>query len=393
MPAVAVQSKPQTQSSGGAAAAATDPLVDPLVQQKGGEERGKGGTEAGAMAWSSAMGEFIGGKLYGAIAGQVSEAKLEGMAVSVVESGVGSFEKWLKEQTTTPEAADATKKLAAELKKAVGPKAKELMDSDGGGWAAKIGEFTDNNPWIIATAALAAAVTYVVTNQKIPALKAPIKLGSAGKLTVGTTLGGGMMDLFKGDVFIKDMSASYASKGGAVKADIKHKTDGDGTVEQSAGLTLTDEDKYAKLYGDRKMVDGDLKSGTLGAQIGHKNDKSSSYLKAEHLLADGVTTVGAGGSLMDKKKGLTMSGDVMAGTDGRYSASGKIKKQLTPNLSLSALGSASRMPGTNGMDTKYGGQVGMDYKKGNFSAGAFVGQDVINGKRDTKAGVGVKWSF
>ncbi|MFT6162427.1 MAG: hypothetical protein ACJAZO_005249 [Myxococcota bacterium] len=410
MPIVDVRQKQEQEVAAPATSAASDYLQDPLsdellatgsaetvskASKKKTAERGKGGTEAGAQAWSGAMGEFIGGKLYEAIAGQVSEAKLEGIAVSIVESGVGAFQKWLREQTTTPDAAAATAMLAAELKKLLGPKAKELMDSEGGGWAAKVGTFTDDNPWIIASAALAAAVTYVVTNQKIPSLKAPISLGGAGKVTVGTTLGGGIMDLFKGDVFLKEMTGSYASKGGAVKLDVKHKSDGDGAVNQSATLALTDEEKYAKLYGERKMADGDMTSGKVGMEVGKKNDTASSYLRAEHLMGNGddVTTFGAGGSLTHKKSGIAMSGDVMAGTDGRYNASGKFSKKLNPNLSMSALGSASRMPGSNGMDTKYGGQVGLDYKKNNFSVGGFVGQDVINGKRDTKAGIGLKWSF
>ncbi len=410
MPAVDVRQKQEQQGSAAAKSSADDylqdPLSDGLLATGGGHtasdgasmktaERGKGGTEAGAQAWSGAMGEFIGGKLYSAIAGQVSEAKLEGIAVKVVESGVGAFQKWLQEQTTAPEAHAATAKLAAELKKLLGPKARELMDSDGGAWAAKIGKFTDDNPWIIASAALAAAVTYVVTNQKIPSLNVPIKLGGAGKITVGSTLGGGIMDLFKGDVFLKEMTGSYASKGGAVKLDVKHKSDGAGAVDQAATFSLTDEEKYAKLFGERKMLDGDMTSGKFGMEVGHKNATSSSYLRAQHLMGDGdgLTTFGAGGSLMNKERGLAMSGDVMAGTDGRYSAQGKFSKKFNDNLSMSALGSASRMPGANGMDTKYGGQVGLDYKKDNFSVGGFVGQDVINGKRDTKAGIGLKWSF
>ena len=410
MPAVDVRQKQDQQVASAAPAAASDNLQDSLTDDlfaadgaetasKGADKkaagRGKEGTDAGAKAWSGAMGDFIGGKLYSAIAGQVSEAKLEGIAVKVVESGVGAFEKWLKEQTTAPDAQAATAKLAAELKKHLGPMAKELMDSDGGGWAAKIGEFTDDNPWIIASAALAAAVTYVVTNQKIPALKVPIKLGGAGKITVGTTLGGGIMDLFKGDVFLKEMTGAYASKGGAIKADVKHKSDGAGAVDQAASFSLTDEDKYAKLYGERKMADGDMTSGKYGMEIGQKNDKASSYLRAEHLMGtgDGVTTFGAGGSLTNKETGFGMSGDIMGGTDGRYSASGKFSKKFNDNLSMSAMGSASRMPGAAGMDTKYGGQVGLDYKKDNFSVGGFVGQDVINGKRDTKAGIGLKWTF
>jgi hypothetical protein len=80
----------------------------------------------------------------------------------------------------------------------------------------------------------------------------------------------------------------------------------------------------------------------------------------------------------------------MGGTDGRYSAPGKFSEKFNDNLSMSAPGSASRMPGSGGMGTKYGGQVGLDYKKDNFSVGGFVGQDVINGKRDTKAGIGPK---
>jgi hypothetical protein len=395
----------QEQVSAGAPSSTGDTLQDPLVDgllatgdgkaaaKKKDNGRGKEGTDAGALAWSGAMGEFIGGKLYKAIAGQVSEAKLEGIAVKVVESSVGAFEKWLKEQTTAPEAHAATAKLAAELKKHLGPMAKELMDSEGGGWAGKIGTFTDENPWVIASAALAAAVTYVVTNQKIPSLKAPIKLGGAGKLTIGTTLGGGIMDLFKGDVFLKEMSASYASKGGGVKLDVEHKSDGAGAADQAASLTLTDKEKYAKLYGERKMLDGDMTSGKYGMEIGQKNDKASSYLRAEHLMGEGVSTFGAGGSLTDKDNGLSMSGDFMGGTDGRYNASGKLSKKFNDHLSMSALGSASRMPGASGMDTKYGGQVGLDYKKDNFSVGGFVGQDVINGKRDTKAGIGLKWTF
>ena len=197
MPTVAVRPKSDAQpASTSGADPLNDALGDPLVTGKGDSkaaERGKGGTEAGAMAWSAAMGDFIGGKLYGAIAGQVSEAKLEGLAVSVVESGVGSFQKWLAEQATTPDAAQATEKLAAELKKHLGPKAKELMDSDGGGWAAKIGEFTDNNPWLIASAALAAAVATasgtVICTPPLTASSAASALCAARAATTAAVLG------------------------------------------------------------------------------------------------------------------------------------------------------------------------------------------------------------
>lgn len=382
-----------------------DPLGDPLTVQMDGEddgvkERTGKGTDSGAMSWSSAMGEFIGGGLYKLVAGEVSEAKLAGHATGAVNSAVGEFEKWLKTQTSTPDEAAATKQLAGEIKKHLGAKAKALMDEDGGDWANKIGEFTDKNPWIIASAAMAAAATYVLTNQKIPAMKVPISLGDAGKLAVGATLDGGMMDLFKGDVFLSEMTASYASKDGALKVSAKHKStedDSGGTLtEQEMALKLVEDDTYAELYGSRKLDDGDMTSGKLGMKVGQDTDKLDLYGQMEHLFDDDgyeASTLGGGFSLDDKGAGLGMSGSAMGGTDGRYALDLKLKKMLTPELALSASGHKSMLPGVSGMEDKYGMRGGLDYKKGDFSAGGFVGHESLNGVGNTTAGFSLKMDF
>ena len=125
----------KSESSSGSGSSLEDPLLDPLTTSS---KRSEKGTRAGAMSWEAAMG-VLGRRLYSALAGHLTEAKLVGYANSGVAKATSMLKAWMKDQINPSDAEIADKfhkALTATLEQLV----KEAMSADGGGMAEAIAQ-------------------------------------------------------------------------------------------------------------------------------------------------------------------------------------------------------------------------------------------------------------
>lgn len=369
-----------------------DPLVDPL-----GDARTAAGTVLGKRTWDDALGSFIGGGLYGALAPHLTEAKLTGYAQQAVNAAVGQLASFLKGQVDPDDAAVA-KKFTDLLETELGKQAKALMASDGGGFAEVIGGAVDKNPWLVVLAALAGAATFVLTNQPIPEIPLSGEVGGL-KGSVKAKLKGGTLDLLKTfDVALQSLEATLAWKDD-LKASYSYdasQKDGKTTELHKGSLDYKNGGLTTSLYGEHKLLDGVGGGTKLGLRGAYEDGPLALSGGVEHttgmLGVDPMTALSLGGRY--KTDDLSLGGSAMFGSDGRYKLSGDYSQKFTDHLSGNASLSHQRMPGASGaMESSTAAKLGLDYKNGNFKAGGFLGVDHTGGKTSGSAGLSLGYSF
>jgi hypothetical protein len=440
-----------------------DPLADPLAAApadgaqaplaaaaKTGKEtkegdpndggRGPKGTEIGKKSWEGALGDFLGGKLYSAIAPHLTASKLSDYASQGWGAAIAGLADYVK-TNANPTDADIAKKVAEVMKKELPDKAKALMKENGGALAQAIGGFVDENPYLVVLAALAGAVAYVATNQPLPALKQQIGLG-AGKLGVNLTVKTGVLDLAKSiESAVGELKTTYAWSGAVVSASASQ--DKDGNRNLTAGVEYGEQVKYKDDEGkdqkfDRYKIGADGaaqldKEGNLagwsagfGAKYAAgsrgqerysltgrftdptKPDEASKFtlganydqdqgmfggVQAAQTLGPGAkTTLGA--TLGYKQKNFELSGFGEGSSDGSVKAGVKGSGKIQDKLKWTGEAGAQGTVGGGGLDVtgaKFG--AGIEYGDGplKFKAGAST---TIGGpKPESSANLGFSLSF
>jgi len=139
------------------------------------------GFKAGEERYKETVGDTIGGGLHKAGAGQVSEEKLIAHADKAVEGGLKALAGEMKALggNVTDDDCD---KLAEALVAQFGGAGGDFLKADGKGLVDNVQNTINENPELVATAAVLGGIAAVVANMEIPELAA--KLGLAEGLDV-----------------------------------------------------------------------------------------------------------------------------------------------------------------------------------------------------------------
>lgn len=146
------------------------------------EQIGSAQGSPGKLNWQSALGETVGGKLYDALSGQLTDDKLLGHANRAVNGAMGSLKQYLAGQVE-PNEQEAAAMFVAELDKTMRGIAQEAVVKSG--LSDGLRDVADANPYTIALAAVAGAVAYVLSNQDLPLVETKLGLGGGHSLIAG----------------------------------------------------------------------------------------------------------------------------------------------------------------------------------------------------------------
>lgn len=339
------EAAPAPEASSGAV---EDTLFDPLatVDASGSatspaatdDPRTDKGTELGKQSWEAALGATLGGKLYAAIAPQLTDAKLADYATTAWGASVTALADLVKANPQAGE-GDLSAKISESMKKELPKLAEDMLKANGGKLGLDIGGFVDGNPYLVVLAALAGAAAFVATNQPIPAIKQEIGLAS-GKIGFGLKLNGGALDIAKSiTTAIGELQLSYAWTGGMVDAGYKRADDGSHDLTASANASGTDKykdkegndvefERYKVAAGGAAKVNKDGTMGDWSANaagniaLGDKG-QTNLGLSGKAANAAGVTSGSATATAGYTGEKGSLSGAATVGSDGAYDVNAK----------------------------------------------------------------------
>ena len=297
-----VSSAPATTAGGPArGASAQDSVGNAALQEQ------MSGKSPGQLTWEGALGETLGAKLYGAIADKLSDEELRGAAEKAVASAAGKLGDFLQGRAGADEqeaAAAFVRALDTEIQRIAGNAVSgELGDI--------LREFVDDNPVLIASAAVAAAVAYVVSNQKIGMIDGKVKLGGGHSLVAGLDLGKTM------DIAVEQVRVGYRYQAGNTKAELvgDYFTD-DGAYEIRG--------RYERQLGAQERVSlsgshlerGDLSRSRVDVDYNSDHLGMGAWWQRDRELGAGKDTFG--GHLTAQKDDWSAYVRGQASSDGAY---------------------------------------------------------------------------
>lgn len=414
-----------------------NPLVDGLQQSMTEDEqekeqtgRGEDGTDLGREKYEALLGKWLGGKLYTAMAPHLTLGKMQGYASQALDGAVPALKDALKGLDTGGD-VDAGKldAFAAALLEKSKAGAESWLASEEGKAAEKIAGWVDKNPFWISTIAVAAAATYVLTNQDIPELNLDkIKLGDDVSIGLGAKLGKTMdLALEKIELQIQVAAAQLSSKyerkldqdedagtetltesgsAGLTVSDTVKVTDDDGnetdkTIERLKATVDGTRTSEGEIGGDKSLKSYEVTAG-LTALLGDQGDESISLTGSEKgTVTDGGTRKEQSGtlSIKDEDSDLSLSGTRKIGDDGQLdeqTVSGKLTEQLSESSALTLSGSGKTVVGDDGTEVvTTGGSVGykdevttLDVSTSKTTTGGELTEQGTTGTLSTALGTG-----
>jgi len=331
------------------------------------EQRGEEGTAEGLQHYESALGKWLGPKLYKLIAPHLTLEKMSEYAdqgfVAALTAGADQLNNLEGEVDEA-----AIKKFSEALEEQFAETAGEWLKGDGAEFAGKVAGWVDTHPGTIVTIALLAAAGAIAADMDIPKLSH--KIGITDKLTaeLGAKLGS------LRNISLQAIEASLQYKSEAVKASYTAKWDEENdTHEHTLEGSATGENNTFTLKGNLKASGDDLEVFDLDASFQHfllgasdrGNNKDGFSLGGNVKGGEGLDTVVSGRvGTTDGNEINTYSGaynldtGVFTLTDGY--------KLLTDSGAFSFDNSASTA-GTGSQKVGYEGGLGAEGLSGNFS--------------------------
>ncbi|MCK6506226.1 hypothetical protein L6R53_23115 [Myxococcota bacterium] len=304
-----VQPAAPAQQPAAPAQDAQSQLGNSFVQQQG-----------GAMTWSAAMGDFLGPKLYEALAPQLTDEKLVGHAQSAVSGATGRLRSYLQAnvQANEQEAANLfVTALDGELRRVAQGL---VVDS---GLSEGLRDWVDENPLTVATAALAGAVAYVMSNQDLPLVDTSRSLGGGHSVVAGIDPGRTL------DLALEQVRVGYRYQSAGTKAELMGDyfgADGgyqlQGTLQQqlAGGALLTGSALHSERSGTtRDRLDVGYSSSALAA---------NAYYERMRGQAGDLSTVGGRISNVAEPDQLQAYLRGEARSDGSYEAAGGLSRKV-----------------------------------------------------------------
>lgn len=168
------------------------------------------GSPSGQLSWEAALGETLGSKLYTAIADKLSDDELRAAAQKAVASATDQLDGFLRGRT------DASEQDAAAF--LLGALDRDIQRIAGNAVTGEFGEtlrgFVDDNPHLVASAAVAAAVAYILSNQRIGMVDGQVGLGGGHGIVGGLDLGRTM------DIAVERVRIGYRYQAAGTRAEV-----------------------------------------------------------------------------------------------------------------------------------------------------------------------------
>lgn len=248
MPAQSLEA-PRKSETPEVAPAPTERQLQPRGNEVAKEEVAAGGGDSGLANYESALGEFLGKKLYGAIADILTYEKLSAQARKAVTSAMGSMAGQLDKIDGVEADPAALENLGVMLDAAASPMVESLLEKYGPALTGKLASWTGAHPRTVLTVALLAAAGAVLANAPIPELAKQFKLGKRVTVDVEAKLGR------LRQITLEKLKAKISYAAGPLVASIE--ADKEGKIEGGASLTLGGEGR--KLSVDGKVDEQGLK--------------------------------------------------------------------------------------------------------------------------------------
>jgi hypothetical protein len=222
----------------------TPPVAERDLQPRGNEaakEEVAASPDSGLANYESALGEFLGKKLYAAVADLLTYEKLGPQARKAVTSALGSLADQLGKIDGVEADPKALDNLGVMLDAATGPLVDKLLEKYGPALTGKLANWTGAHPRTVLTVALLAAAGAVIANAPIPALAKQFKLGKHVTVEVEAKLGR------LRQLALEKLRAKVSYAAGPLVASLE--ADKDGKIAGGASLTLGQEGRQLTLDG------------------------------------------------------------------------------------------------------------------------------------------------
>lgn len=328
------------QARGNEAAQAS---LDPAGASQADKGSDAAGGDAGLANYEAALGEFLGGELYKAVAPQLSYEKLSGTAKKAVDSALEGIVGQLGSLDGVTADPKALETLGTLLKDKLDPLVDEWLAKNGAGLSASLTKWVGAHPRTIVLTALLAAAGAVLANVAIPTLKRKFSLGKGLSAEVEAKLGKIR------EISLQSVRAKLSYESGPLLAAVSAGHDENGTTA-SANVALNGDGKSLKadatFDGKGLTFAGlngaiDTGAGELSGQVGKKRDegtiagvklvskkgKITDTKDFQYDAGSGIFSVGLGSQYADN--GLTVDKQSRHNSDGSGSISQSVGYQQT----------------------------------------------------------------
>ncbi len=255
----------------------------------------------GRLSWTGALGETLGGKLYDAMAPQLTDDKLLGHANSIVAAAIEALRGEVN-GSVTPTDQEAAALFVTHLDAAMRTAARQAVVASG--LSQGIRDFADAHPFEVALAAVAGAVAFVLSNQDIPLLSTKLGLGGGHGLVVGIDPGRTLAltveqvrvgYTFSGDNLAAQLTADVYPDGHAVAGNVSVNPTEDSSVDLSGSHT-------DRAGTQLSRVDLRYNRPELSAGLGWQNQVGGPT--PGQSLTGSISQRGAPGSVLGQASGL-----------------------------------------------------------------------------------------
>ena len=360
------QSLPAVQQARGNEAAQAGLGTDP-------DKQADGGGDSGLANYEAALGNFLGGELYKAIAPHLSYEKLSGAAKKGVDGALDGLVKQLGSidgvtlgGNETPvaqwgqgvgsatsiagRAEDAKKKqpteldvLSSLLKDSLDPLVDQWLEKNGKGLSESLTQWVGAHPRTVVLTALLAAAGAIIANVGIPTLKQKFGLGKGLSAEVEAKLGKiRSMALesiraklsYESGPLLAAVGVGHDDKGTTGTASVGYKGEGkemkadatfDGKGLNFVGINGNMDTDAGKLSGSasKKRDEG----AVAGVKLVKQDGKITDTKDFQYNAGSGIFSVGLGKLYTDN--GLTVDRQTRMGSDGSSSVSQTVGYQQT----------------------------------------------------------------
>lgn len=280
------------------------------------------GTAAGLANYQAALGQWLGGELYGAVAEHLTLESMSGYANKALLGAFGAVSGSLENLDPANNKADLTK-FSAAFKAEFGTVAGEWLEKNGSGFSASLADWVDANPELIVAAALLAAAGAYLANADAPELSHAFKLGDY-TAELGAKIGK------LRDLSLEQVSLELSHATAPLVAAIKVSPDGSQTKTEFSG-SVGDSEGNIKTSGEFIGQDlavfnvaGLLKNGNTTTKAGYKANNNpgseSSKLNVNVETENGGITRVRGAEYDTNTEVLTLR-DVVREVEGANSTS------------------------------------------------------------------------
>ncbi len=362
------------------------------------------GTAAGLANYQAALGQWLGGELYGAVAGHLTLDAMSGYANKALLSALGGLSGAL--ENLDPSNKDDVEKFSAAMKAEFGNAAGEWLKQNGAGFSADLADWVDAHPRMIVTAALLAAAGAYLANAKLPELSHAFKLGDF-KAEIGAKIGRIR------DISLEQVALELSHATAPLVAAVKVSPNGDQTKTEFSGSLGGDE---RKIFTSGEFVGQNLTVFNVGGLIKNEGtttsagysatqngDSKSSDVKVNIEDKDGNVTR-ATGATWDTNTGTLTVRNAINEVDGKNSTSfettnstdGSSKSSMSLTRDMGAglsgtllLSEAAQRLGANdsyAISKEHRASLGVKYDKGDLDA-AMKLSGSSNGDREASGSI------